>query len=143
MTSHGPCPAIIPPSPHKSLPILTSPLAFFTALHLEHRWLEDYVLVFSSTSTAPQSPHLIIKAYDNGYNIVYHGLLATCAIPTAADVPNIRAVLFALEAIFHWVFWSFAQENNDYSLPPRATWDPLETSLGGGAKLAQPHAWES
>lgn len=76
-------------------------------------------------------PHLIIKAYDNGYNIVHHGLLATCAIPTAANVPNIRAVLIALEAIFHWVFWSFAQENNDYSLPPRATWDPSRLPWGG------------
>lgn len=69
-------------------------------------------------------PHLMDKAYDNGYNTVHQGLLATCATPTAADVPKMRAVIIALETMFHWVFWSFAEEYLDYNLPPRATWDP-------------------
>lgn len=73
----------------------------------------------------------MIKAYDDGYDIVHHGLLATCAIPTAADVPNMRAVMIALEAMFHWVFWSFAREDLNYNLPARATWDPSTLTWGG------------
>lgn len=80
-------------------------------------------------------PHLIAKAYGNGYTLAHSGQLATRDNPAAKDVPHIRAVLIAVEALFHWAFWSFDQDDNDFSLPPREAWATLPW---GGANSHNP-----
>lgn len=144
VTSHGPCPAIIPLSPHKSLPILTSPLAFFTALHLEHRWLEDYVLVFSSTPTAPQSPTSSSK-----HTTMDTSSTTDCSPPAPSQplqmfqtyVPS----LSPLRRYFTGCSGLSPKRTTTTACLPGQPGTPRDFPGGGGegGKLAQPHAWES
>lgn len=69
------------------------------------------------------SPLNVKKALKFGYSITHVALLAHCDIPSAANVPRIRTLIVALEAVFTGLFWAFAPSEKTYGLAPMCPWD--------------------
>lgn len=74
-------------------------------------------------------PRFVKKALEDGYNIVHKGLLCWTTIPSAAQVPVVRVLFLALEALFTFTFWSlYTKKENGYEMGHMCPWprDSLE-----------------
>jgi Pyruvate/2-oxoacid:ferredoxin oxidoreductase delta subunit len=69
------------------------------------------------------SPVNVKKALEFGYSITHMALLAHCDIPSAANIPKIRTVIAALEAVFTAVFWALVPSENAFGLSHMCPWD--------------------
>ena len=69
------------------------------------------------------SPVNVKKALEFGYTITHMALLAHCNTPSPANIPKIRTVIAALEAIFTAVFWAFVPGDNGHGLSHMCPWD--------------------
>lgn len=54
------------------------------------------------------TPNSVIKARNEGFELVHQGLLAWSRMPTPADKVLFRLFFLALEAMFTFGFWTFA-----------------------------------
>jgi hypothetical protein len=57
-----------------------------------------------------QLPVNVLKALRDGFTITHKGLLVWAPMPPAEEKPPIRLLFIALEAMFHFVFWSMASK---------------------------------
>lgn len=57
-------------------------------------------------------PKYVVEALNNGYIITHKGLLLWAPIPSAEDVPLLRALFVLLEATFCFVFWAVMSKND-------------------------------
>jgi hypothetical protein len=62
------------------------------------------------------SPVNVKKAIDFGYDITHMALLAYCDIPSPANIPKIRTIIAALEAVFIAVFLALIPSENEFAL---------------------------
>lgn len=67
-------------------------------------------------------PNLVRDALKNGYEITNVGLLAWCAMPSAADVPFRRLFMVALECAFTFLFWTIRPTDKDYGMGSCCPW---------------------
>jgi hypothetical protein len=57
-----------------------------------------------------QLPVNVLKALRDGFTITHKGPLVWAPMPPAEEKPTIRLLFIALEAMFHFVFWSMASK---------------------------------
>lgn len=70
------------------------------------------------------APTRAIEAWSDGWVTSCIVPLFTIPIPTAAKVPTVRAVVVALEAAFHCLFWSMESDVNPYYFGDNCPWSP-------------------
>jgi hypothetical protein len=68
-------------------------------------------------------PKYIEMAPKDGYSIVHKGILVSCSIPSAANIPKIRILLVAIEAAFSFMFWTMKSRTKDYGCVDLCPWD--------------------
>jgi len=56
------------------------------------------------------------RALDDGYTIMYKGLLYCCTIPAAGKRFKARALILAIEATFSIVLWATVSGTKDYGM---------------------------
>jgi hypothetical protein len=96
---------------------------------------------FSEYNRAEALPQYVQKALDDGYTILYRGLLCWTAIPPAALQPKIRILFVAMEAAFSYVFWAMKGLKRDNGMSHICHWprDTLEfDGLCSHCALAEP-----
>jgi rubrerythrin len=57
-------------------------------------------------------PTRVLRAFEAGYKITHKGLLVTCPVPSAANVPSTRLLVYALEAMFSYCMWMMESFDN-------------------------------
>jgi hypothetical protein len=65
--------------------------------------------------TGHSLPKYVRAALDEGFKITHKGILCSAPIPSAAEVPRLRALFILLEAMFTFVFWTI-RIKTDYGL---------------------------
>lgn len=69
------------------------------------------------------SPVNVKKALEFGYDITHIALLAHCDIPSPANIPKIRTLWVALEAVLTAVFWALVPSEKNFGLAHMCPWD--------------------
>lgn len=82
--------------------------------------------------TVSSCPSLVKEALNNGYRISYKGLLVWAPMPSARDVPRIRLLFYALEAMFSYLFWTHRSRTKDYEIRSCCPWSPYAFTYAGG-----------
>ncbi len=75
-------------------------------------------------------PSGVIKAFQAGFKITYKGLLVSAPIATAAKVPMVRLLFYAMEATFAFAFWMM--NSHKFLLYHACCPWPLESFTYGG-----------
>lgn len=68
-------------------------------------------------------PRLVQAAINDGYTIVYKGLLGWTAIPVASKRFLTRVLILALEATFAFLFWAMSSKGADYCMSHAFFWN--------------------
>lgn len=68
-------------------------------------------------------PACVRQAENFGYEITHITLLAWCPIPSPGEIPRIRTLIVALEAIFSALFWTFIPSKKSFGLSHLCAWD--------------------
>lgn len=67
-------------------------------------------------------PNYIKKALDDGYTITNKGLLMWSPLPSATDLPTLRLLFLAAEAMFGFYFWAMQSPTKDYGMSGFCPW---------------------
>jgi len=67
-------------------------------------------------------PEKVWEALQEGFTITHTGLLLSCPIPSAADIPEVRLVMLALEAVFTFTFWTIFSLEKDFGYGTVSPW---------------------
>lgn len=77
-------------------------------------------------------PSNVKKALNSGYKIVHKGLLAWVPIPLPKDVPRIRLLMYAFEAMFCYLFWTLHSKTMDFEIRCCCPWSLQSITYAGG-----------
>jgi hypothetical protein len=58
----------------------------------------------------------------DGYTITHKGMLCSAPIPSAADIPTVRLLFVALEAVFSYMFWTVRDTGNKIGYADISPW---------------------
>lgn len=67
-------------------------------------------------------PIYVERALNEGYSIVFKGLLCWCPVPAAGIKFQVCVLLLALEAMFSFTLWAMKSRTKDYGLPTLCPW---------------------
>ena len=67
-------------------------------------------------------PYYVQKALNDGYSITHKGLLMCCPLPSAAELPTLRLLFLAIEAMFSFHFWAMQSPTKDYGMGTFCPW---------------------
>lgn len=56
-------------------------------------------------------PKYVEKTFGEGYELQHFGILASCQIPSAGQMPRVKVIILILEAVFSATFWAFRNKN--------------------------------
>lgn len=76
-------------------------------------------------------PRYVKRALDDGYVIKHKGLLLWCPIPSSAELPTLRLLFLAVEAMFSFYFWTMQSPSKDYGMPDFCPWSKDMLSYKG------------
>lgn len=76
-------------------------------------------------------PEYIQKALEKGFTITHKGTLVTCLIPSAANIPRVRLLFVATEAVLCFAFWAMKRKDIDYGIDICCRWPRALIKYGG------------